>query len=74
VLRTRQPCRAAFDRDYGWQEEGITTHYLGDDSEVPVLAAGATKGKAGSGRWVNREVLRLAVATLPVRRDQHEES
>jgi hypothetical protein len=32
----------------------------------------ATTGKIGSGRWVNREVLRLAVATLLVRRDQHE--
>jgi hypothetical protein len=30
--------------------------------------------KAGSGRWVKREVLRLAVATLliRIRRDQHE--
>jgi hypothetical protein len=32
----------------------------------------ATTGKAASGRCVNREVLRLAIATLLIRRDQHE--
>jgi hypothetical protein len=59
-------------RDYGWPDQVFTTHYHGDDSELPMLAAGATTGNAGSGRWVNREVLRLAVATLLVRRDQNE--
>jgi hypothetical protein len=59
-------------RDYGWPDQVFTTHYHGDDSELPMLVAGATTGRAGSGRWVNREVLRLAVATLLVRRDQTE--
>jgi hypothetical protein len=31
-----------------------------------------TTGKTGSGPWVDREVPRPAVATLLIRRDQHE--
>ena len=40
ALRTRQPWQAAHTRDYGWLGQVITKHYQGDDSELPVLAAG----------------------------------
>jgi phosphoserine phosphatase len=39
-LRTRQPWQAAHTKDYGWLGDLITEHYHGDDSELPVLAAG----------------------------------
>jgi phosphoglycolate phosphatase-like HAD superfamily hydrolase len=39
-LRTRQPWKAAYTRDYGWLGQVIAKHYQGDDSELPVLAAG----------------------------------
>jgi phosphoglycolate phosphatase-like HAD superfamily hydrolase len=39
-LRTRQPWQAASTRDYGWLGGVITSHYHGDDRELPVLAAG----------------------------------
>jgi hypothetical protein len=47
ALRTRQPWQAAYDRDYGWLGEVITSHYHGDDSELPVLAAGVLQAFAG---------------------------
>jgi phosphoserine phosphatase len=39
-LRGRQPWQAAFTRDYSWLGGVITSHYQGDDRELPVLAAG----------------------------------
>jgi hypothetical protein len=39
-LRTRQPWQAAYTRDYGWLGQVITRHYHGDDTDLPVLAAG----------------------------------
>jgi phosphoserine phosphatase len=39
-LRTRQPWQAAYTKDYGWLGQVITSHYQGDDRELPVLAAG----------------------------------
>jgi phosphoserine phosphatase len=45
-LRTRQPWQAAHTRDYGWLGEVITKHYHGDDSELPVLAAGVLQAFA----------------------------
>jgi len=39
-LRGRQPWQAASTKDYGWLGQVITKHYQGDDSELPVLAAG----------------------------------
>jgi phosphoserine phosphatase len=39
-LRGRQPWQAASTKDYGWLGQVITKHYHGDDSELPVLAAG----------------------------------
>jgi phosphoserine phosphatase len=47
ALRTRQPWQAAYTRDYGWLGEVITKHYQGDDSELPVLAAGVLQAFAG---------------------------
>jgi phosphoserine phosphatase len=46
-LRTRQPWRAAYTRDYGWLGQVITKHYHGDDSDLPVLAAGVLQAFAG---------------------------
>jgi phosphoglycolate phosphatase-like HAD superfamily hydrolase len=45
-LRTRQPWQAAYTRDYGWLGQVITNHYHGDDSELPVLAAGVLQAFA----------------------------
>jgi phosphoserine phosphatase len=39
-LRGLQPWQAAFTRDHGWLGGVITSHYQGDDRELPVLAAG----------------------------------
>jgi phosphoserine phosphatase len=48
ALRTRQPWQAAYTRDYGWLNDVITKHYHGDDSDLPVLAAGVLQAFAGS--------------------------
>jgi phosphoserine phosphatase len=47
ALRTRQPWQAAYTRDYGWLGGVITKHYHGDDSDLPVLAAGVLQAFAG---------------------------
>ena len=46
-LRTRQPWQAAYTRDYGWLGQVLTKHYHGDDSQLPVLAAGVLQAFAG---------------------------
>jgi phosphoserine phosphatase len=46
-LRTRQPWQAAYTRDYGWLRQVLIKHYQGDDSELPVLAAGVLQAFAG---------------------------
>ncbi len=46
-LRDRQPWQAAYTRDYGWLGQIVTKHYNGDDSELPVLAAGILQAFAG---------------------------
>jgi phosphoglycolate phosphatase-like HAD superfamily hydrolase len=46
ALRTRQPWQAAYTKDYGWLGQVITNHYQGDDSELPVLAAGVLQAFA----------------------------
>ena len=38
-LRTRQPWRAAHERDFAWLGEAMTKHYHGDDSDVRTLMA-----------------------------------
>lgn len=45
-LRTRQPWRAAYTRDYVWLNDVITAHYRGDDTTLKVLAAGVLTGFA----------------------------
>lgn len=45
-LRTRQPWRAAYTRDYVWLNDVITAHYRGDDTALKVLAAGVLTGFA----------------------------
>jgi phosphoserine phosphatase len=47
ALRTRQPWQAASTKDYRWLGQVITKHYHGDDSELPVLAAGVLQAFAG---------------------------
>jgi hypothetical protein len=47
ALRTRQPWQAAYTRDYGWLGQVITKHHHGDDSELPVLAAGVLQAFGG---------------------------
>jgi hypothetical protein len=47
ALRTRQPWQAAWTRDYGWLHDVLIRHYHGDDSDLPVLAAGVLKAFAG---------------------------
>ncbi len=39
-LRTRQPWKAAYERDYGWVSAVVTQHYAGDETNVGVLAGG----------------------------------
>jgi phosphoserine phosphatase len=39
-LRTRQPWKAAYDRDYDWLGAVIDQHYAGDDTNLPALATG----------------------------------
>jgi haloacid dehalogenase-like hydrolase len=46
-LRTRQPWQAAYERDYRWLGGVVAKHYQGDDSELPVLAAGVLQAFAG---------------------------
>jgi phosphoserine phosphatase len=46
-LRSRQPWQAAYTRDYGWLGGVVTKHYHGDDSDLPVLAAGVLQAFAG---------------------------
>jgi hypothetical protein len=36
-LRDREPCRAAYAKDYAWLADAITKHYQGDESDVKVL-------------------------------------
>ncbi|SHN36940.1 HAD family hydrolase [Cryptosporangium aurantiacum] len=40
TLRTRQPWKAAYEKDYGWLASVLAEHYAGDERNVQVLAAG----------------------------------
>jgi len=46
-LRERQPWQAAYTQDFGWLGQVVTKHYHGDDSELPVLAAGVLQAFGG---------------------------
>lgn len=39
-LRSRQPWKAAYERDYGWLGMVLAEHYAGNDKDLPALAAG----------------------------------
>ena len=47
TLRTQQPWKAAYDKDYAWLGEVITKHYRGDDTDVKVLLGGILKAFEG---------------------------
>ena len=40
ALQERQPWKAAYERDYGWLAQVLADHYAGDDTNLPVVAAG----------------------------------
>jgi phosphoserine phosphatase len=46
-LRSRQPWKAARERDFEWLSNVITKHYSGDDSDVHVLLGGVVASLAG---------------------------
>ena len=46
-LRTKEPWRAAYERDYAWLGGAIDKHYAGDDSDVQLLLGGVVQAYAG---------------------------
>jgi phosphoserine phosphatase len=48
TLRTRQPWKAAYDKDYAWLGDVITKHYRGDDSDLKLMALGLLQAYAGA--------------------------
>jgi phosphoglycolate phosphatase-like HAD superfamily hydrolase len=46
-LRSRQPWKAAAERDYGWFATLMAEHYAGDDRNVKTLAAGILEAFSG---------------------------
>ena len=61
ALRSRQPWRAAYHRDYGWLGRAVTRHYEGDDAEAKVLMAGVLQAFRG---WPVEDYEREAEAFL----------
>ena len=47
ALRTKDPWRAAYEKDYAWLGNVVTKHYSGDDSDVKVLIGGMLKAFEG---------------------------
>jgi phosphoserine phosphatase len=46
-LRSRQPWKAAYERDYGWYADLMAEHYAGDDANVRTLGAGVLAAYQG---------------------------
>ena len=46
-LRSRQPWKASYEKDYAWLGDVITKHYAGDDRDVKVLMGGILQAYAG---------------------------
>jgi phosphoserine phosphatase len=46
-LRTKQPWKAAYEKDYQWLGAVMTKHYDGDDTDVKVLMGGVIAAFAG---------------------------
>jgi len=47
ALRTKQPWKAAYDKDYEWLGSMVTKHYKGDDSDVKLLIGGMLQAFGG---------------------------
>jgi len=47
ALRSRQPWKAAWHRDYDWLGGAVTKHYQGDNSDVKLLLSGILKAFRG---------------------------
>src|SRR4051812_5750535 len=47
ALRTRQPWKSAYERDYGWYAAVMAEHYAGNDTNVRTLAAGVLAAYQG---------------------------
>ena len=47
ALRTRQPWKAGYERDYGWYAAVMAEHYAGNDTNVQTLAAGVLAAYQG---------------------------
>jgi hypothetical protein len=45
--RSRQPWKAAYEKDYKWLGETLSKHYQGDDTELRVLVAGVQQAFGG---------------------------
>ena len=46
-LRSRQPYKAAYERDHCWLGDAMTKHYQGDDSDLKLLMAGVAEAFGG---------------------------
>jgi phosphoserine phosphatase len=46
-LRTEQPWKAAYEKDYAWLGGAMDKHYAGDDADVKVLIGGVLRAFAG---------------------------
>src|SRR3954454_869156 len=47
ALRTRQPWKSAYERDYGWYAAVMAEHYTGNDTNVQTLAGGVLAAYEG---------------------------
>lgn len=47
ALRSRQPWKSAYERDYGWYAAAMADHYAGNDTSVQTLAAGVLAAYQG---------------------------
>ncbi|MFI6316196.1 HAD family hydrolase [Nonomuraea sp. NPDC050556] len=46
-LRSRQPWKAAYTKDFAWLNEAVVKHYNGDDTDLGVLAKGVEQAFTG---------------------------
>jgi hypothetical protein len=48
-LRSHQPWKAAYDREFAWLRDAVEKHYAGDDGDVQVLIGALVQAFAGMG-------------------------
>jgi phosphoserine phosphatase len=48
-LRSRQPWKAAYERDFAWLSNAMTKHYRGDDGDLKVIMGGVNEAFEGMG-------------------------